>query len=291
LTIAKYGAPVEGQHNPIQNAAYYIGGQRTLSANFVVSANSDTYVAGDSIDLWFTCNMTAAGHTVIVQGQNLTGLIAIGESVDVLVTMKFNGKWYIECISADISDAISTAFDSYVPPVLSVAGKTGTITLSKGDVGLNYVDNTADNNKPVSIAQGVAIANAQSEAEAVGAAAQITANTASDNADAALNQLLVLTKQLQIATWAAGTQSIVPVANLLLINVGSVNGSVTLNLTAPSAGTFGANPYSEITIVLGFTGSYTVTAGSNCVFDTITGAASVTQTLSLIWNGTVYVKK
>lgn len=37
-------------------------------------------------------------------------------------------------------------------PVDSVAGKTGTVTLVKGDVGLGNVDNTSDANKPVSSA-------------------------------------------------------------------------------------------------------------------------------------------
>lgn len=49
---------------------------------------------------------------------------------------------------------------NYTPPaapVQSVAGKTGTVTLAKGDVGLSNVDNTSDANKPVSIAQALAL--------------------------------------------------------------------------------------------------------------------------------------
>ena len=42
-------------------------------------------------------------------------------------------------------------------PVQSVAGKTGTVTLVKGDVGLGNVDNTADSAKPVSTAQQSAL--------------------------------------------------------------------------------------------------------------------------------------
>lgn len=42
-------------------------------------------------------------------------------------------------------------------PVTSVAGKTGAVTLDKGDVGLGNVDNTSDANKPVSTAQAAAI--------------------------------------------------------------------------------------------------------------------------------------
>lgn len=41
--------------------------------------------------------------------------------------------------------------------VSSVAGKTGVVTLVKGDVGLGNVDNTSDANKPVSIAQQAAL--------------------------------------------------------------------------------------------------------------------------------------
>ena len=39
----------------------------------------------------------------------------------------------------------------------SVAGKTGVVTLVKGDVGLGNVDNTSDSNKPVSTAQQIAL--------------------------------------------------------------------------------------------------------------------------------------
>ena len=41
--------------------------------------------------------------------------------------------------------------------VTSVAGKTGDVTLVKGDVGLGNVDNTSDANKPVSTAQQTAL--------------------------------------------------------------------------------------------------------------------------------------
>lgn len=46
-------------------------------------------------------------------------------------------------------------------PVTSVAGQTGAVTLTKSDVGLGNVDNTSDENKPVSTAQATAIADAK----------------------------------------------------------------------------------------------------------------------------------
>jgi len=41
--------------------------------------------------------------------------------------------------------------------VKSVAGKTGTVTLTKGDVGLSNVDNTSDMDKPISTAVQTAL--------------------------------------------------------------------------------------------------------------------------------------
>lgn len=47
--------------------------------------------------------------------------------------------------------------------VTSVAGKTGAVTLAKGDVGLGNVDNTSDANKPISNATQAALNNKQSK--------------------------------------------------------------------------------------------------------------------------------
>ena len=47
-------------------------------------------------------------------------------------------------------------------PVQSVAGKTGSVALAKGDVGLSLVDNTADADKPISTATQTALNSKQS---------------------------------------------------------------------------------------------------------------------------------
>lgn len=54
--------------------------------------------------------------------------------------------------------SIAAVLSLLAQAVTSVAGKTGTVTLVKGDVGLGSVDNTADTDKPVSTAQASAIA-------------------------------------------------------------------------------------------------------------------------------------
>ena len=56
--------------------------------------------------------------------------------------------------------ALRAAEAAAAAPVQSVAGRTGAVTLAKGDVGLGNVDNTADSAKPVSTAQAAAIATA-----------------------------------------------------------------------------------------------------------------------------------
>jgi hypothetical protein len=53
-------------------------------------------------------------------------------------------------VAADISDFATAA--AAAAPVQSVAGRTGTVTLAKADVGLSNVDNTADLSKPISTA-------------------------------------------------------------------------------------------------------------------------------------------
>lgn len=66
-----------------------------------------------------------------------------------------------------------------VNAVSSVAGKTGAVTLAKGDVGLGNADNTSDVNKPVSTAQQTALngkantTHTHSEADVTGLTADL----------------------------------------------------------------------------------------------------------------------
>jgi hypothetical protein len=53
-------------------------------------------------------------------------------------------------VASDVTDFSTAA--AAAAPVQSVAGKTGTVTLAKADVGLSNVDNTSDTNKPISSA-------------------------------------------------------------------------------------------------------------------------------------------
>jgi hypothetical protein len=83
-------------------------------------------------------------------------------------------------LGVNLSGAVAAA------PVQSVAGRTGTVTLAKADVGLGNVDNTSDANKPVSTAQAAADTGVQSFAvQRSNHTGTQTASTISDFATAA----------------------------------------------------------------------------------------------------------
>lgn len=81
--------------------------------------------------------------------------------------------------------------------VTSVAGRVGDVTLTKGDVGLSNVDNTADASKPVSAAQAAADT-------AVGNAAAIDATTKANAAQTSAEA----TAATALSTHAAATSSV-----------------------------------------------------------------------------------
>ena len=84
----------------------------------------------------------------VLEYANLAGFPTTGEASKIYVardtnkTYRWSGTTYVYITSGAVD---------------SVAGKTGVVTLVKGDVGLGNVDNTSDINKPVSTAQQTAI--------------------------------------------------------------------------------------------------------------------------------------
>ena len=72
------------------------------------------------------------------------------------------------------SVSVTSAISALVTGVSSVAGKTGTVTLVKGDVGLGSVDNTSDASKPVSTATQTAL-NGKANSSHTHAIADVTA--------------------------------------------------------------------------------------------------------------------
>ena len=110
----------------------------------------------------------------VIEVASQAQLPAIGESGKIYVvldankTYRWSGSVYVEIsASPGSTDSVTegttnlyftTARASAAAPVQSVAGKTGTVTLVKADVGLGNVDNTADVDKVVASASKLTIA-------------------------------------------------------------------------------------------------------------------------------------
>lgn len=83
-------------------------------------------------------------------------LALVGEEGDWAIRTDLGTVWVITGADPSLlADWTQLAYPT--APVTSVAGKTGVVTLVKGDVGLGNVDNTADTAKPVSTAQQTAL--------------------------------------------------------------------------------------------------------------------------------------
>ena len=95
----------------------------------------------------------AALAAQIASGEELTQA-ALDQKVDKIEGKGLSANDYTDAEKAKLSGIEAGA---QVNTVTSVAGRTGAVTLNKGDVGLSNVDNTADLAKPVSTATQAAL--------------------------------------------------------------------------------------------------------------------------------------
>jgi hypothetical protein len=109
----------------------------------------------------------------VLEYTNLAGFPATGETGKIYVDKatskiyRWSGSVYVEISpSPGSTDSVTegatnlyftTVRAATAAPVQSVAGKTGTVSLVKADVGLGSVDNTSDVDKPVSTATSTAL--------------------------------------------------------------------------------------------------------------------------------------
>lgn len=120
-------------------------------------------------------------------------------SLDTLLIYDVETDTILKLPVSVLTNAINAA-----APVQSVAGKTGTVTLNKSDVGLSNVDNTSDANKPVSTAQATAIATKEPTI-AAGTTAQYWRG---DKSWQTLNKAAVGLSNVEntaLSTWAGST--------------------------------------------------------------------------------------
>lgn len=102
---------------------------------------------------------TEAEVTTALSGKENTGVAATAVANHEADTTNVHGISNTANLAttSSVSSAISSAISAIDYPVDSVAGKTGTVTLVKGDVGLGSADNTSDASKPVSTATQTAL--------------------------------------------------------------------------------------------------------------------------------------
>lgn len=143
------------------------GALGTAAARNVGTASGNVPVlgAGGVLD---EAVLPALAITDTFEVANQTAMLALtAQRGDVAVRSDLN-KCFI--LKASPASTLANWVELRTPTdaVLSVAGKTGAVTLVKGDVGLGNVDNTADANKPVSTAQQTALDGKENAGEQVG---------------------------------------------------------------------------------------------------------------------------
>ena len=166
------GAAKEGQHDPMYKSTY------DTTANGIVD-NSEKLegrtIAQIQADITDTIGVSNGLATLDVNGKVV--LTQIPDSV--LGQLEYMGTWNFATLPTAIQKGqywiASTSGNGYVvgdwavwngatfdkvdntDAVATVAGRTGNVVLTKSDVGLANVDNTADSAKPISTAQQTAL--------------------------------------------------------------------------------------------------------------------------------------
>ena len=173
-------------------------------------------------------------------------------------------------------------------PVTSVAGKTGTVTLAKADVGLSNVDNTSDANKPVSTATQTAL-NAKENTIVAGTTSQYWRGDKSwqtlDKSSVGLGNVdntSDANKPISTATQTAlnaKQNTLVSGTNIKTINGNSVLGSGDISIT--TSGVLTVNPNVGLAISNDNLSTIYNTTMADSVQSTAVGGAS--QTAASTW--------
>jgi hypothetical protein len=185
-------APLSHTHTSSQISDSTATGRSVLTATDATAARTAIGAGTSSLVIGTTASTAKAGNWVPAFSE-ITGQVSSAQLPPLAVNETFvvatqaamlaltaergdmairtdNGRTYVLS-----TDAPATLADwkeiTAGGAVLSVAGKTGTVTLAKADVGLSNVDNTADSAKPVSTAQQTAL-NAKENTITAGTTAQ-----------------------------------------------------------------------------------------------------------------------
>lgn len=127
--------------------------------------------------------------------------------------------------------------------VTSVAGKTGVVTLVKGDVGLGNVDNTSDANKPVSNATAALLTNYvdRSSAQTIGGVKTFTSDVLMNSNLTAKGLNVATNGKTSLITASVQNGSNPYSSGAVILSANSTSGGTDYNTTLSLDGTQAAN--------------------------------------------------
>jgi hypothetical protein len=278
------------------------------SVQYEVQSTADsgaTYVSYSVVTIPSTVYIILGGRKFRVRAKNAVGGVSAWAYQAGLIPQ-------VEAKNLTIGSGFSTTDGTLtaVPGssgVTSVNGRTGSVSLSKSDVGLGSVDNTLDANKPVSTLQ--AAADAAVQAYAIQRTNHIGTQVASTISDFAVEVAKIgnvisvngQTGAVTIATGGTGGSSYtlpnatttsaggVVVGSGLSVNSGTLSANVTSvagrtgAVVIASSDVSGLTAVANVVSVQGRTGSVTVTSADlTAVTSITTGVTSATAVVNMV---------
>lgn len=240
-----------------------------------INTKQDVLVSGTSIKTINGANVLGAGDIVISGGGAATNLATTRTSTTVTVTSDTGTDASIPAADATNAGVMSSADQvklsgiaagAQVNTVTSVASRTGAVVLTKTDVGLANVDNTADTAKPVSTAQQTAL-NLKSNLITptfVGLRETKVAMGAND---------------INVAAGNVFTKTITAITTLTVSNVPTTGTVATFILKLTNGGAFAVTWFTGVKWAGGTAPTLTAAGRDNIYFETDDGGVT--------WDGTI----
>jgi hypothetical protein len=285
-------------HTGVQAIATVSGLQTALDGK-LTSSDISSFETTTQLNARDTANRSRANHTGTQAVGTITGLATVATTG---AYADLTGKPTIPTLTSQLTNDSGFLTTNAVS---SVAGKTGVVTLAKGDVGLGSVDNTSDLAKPVSTATQTAL-NAKENTITAGTTSQYYRGDKTfqtlDKSSVGLGNVdntTDLNKPISTATQTALNAKQNTITNSDSITQGATNLFLTSAERTKLSNTSGtntgdnatnttSNTYADAKVADAITdGVTTIAPSQNAVFDALAGKLGTTLTSAniLVGNG------